>query len=86
MTNQSFPVSPLSDLLDSYAIAAMAELVSAYAPKKLNREKMSILIDDIARTSYYMAAAMLDARSTFHEIILEEGVIKAVQEEESDEA
>jgi len=86
VTNQSFPVSPLSDLLDSYAIAAMAELVSVCAPKEFNSEKMAASIDDIARTSYYMAAAMLDARSVFHDILLEEGVTKAAQEEESDEA
>jgi hypothetical protein len=67
----------------------MAQLVVTYAPEELDLagqpEKIHALCDDIARTSYYMAAAMMDARSTFHEILLEQGAKEAAQEEGSDE-
>ena len=83
--HQSFPVSSLSDLLDSYAVTAMGQLIAIYAPEKLNTKEVDALCDDIGRISYYMAAAMMDARSTFHEILLEQGAKEATQEEKSDE-
>ena len=85
MMHQSFPVSSLSDILDSCALTAMGQLIAIYAPEKLNAKEVDALCDDIARTSYYMAAAMMDARSTFHEILLEQGAKETAQEEESDE-
>lgn len=85
MMHQSFPVSSLSDLLDSYALTAMGQLIAIYAPEKLDTKEVEALCDDIACTSYYMAAAMMDARSTFHEILLEQGAKEAAQEEGADE-
>ena len=83
--HQSFPVSSLSDMLDSCALTAMGQLIAVYAPEKLNPKEGAAIFDDIARISYYMAAAMMDARSSFHELLLEEGAKEAAPEEESDE-
>ena len=85
MMHQSFPVSSLSDILDSCALTAMGQLIAIYAPEKLDIIEGGAVFDDIARISYYMAATMMDARSTYHEILLEQGAKEAAQEEESDE-
>ena len=77
--------TPLSGLMDDFAINAMAQLIHIYAPEKLDIKEGGAVFDDIARISYYMAATMMDARSTYHEILLEQGAKEAAQKEESDE-
>jgi len=85
MTDQSFPAPSLFYMLDSFALAAMEQLIAIHAPEKLITEDEGEVFDDIARVSYYMAAAMMDARSTLHEILLEQAAKKQAQKEESDE-
>lgn len=67
-----------TDLIDTFALASMAELINAYAPEKLSNEDGEVekWCEFIARTSYYMAETMMDTRSTFHDI-----VVKAATEE-----
>ena len=65
---------PLSDLLDDFAIKAMAQLIHAYAPEAFCNDADAIVswCDNIAKVSYCMAAAMIDVRSESHGIILED--------------
>ncbi len=61
----------LSQLLDECALSSMMALVNAYAPEEwpIEREKADQWCDFIAKTSYYMAASMMDARSTFYDAL-----------------
>lgn len=63
----------LSNLLDDFAALAMTQLILTFEPDEvLDRENATEeWCNGIARTSYYMAAAMMDARSTFHDLLLE---------------
>lgn len=59
----------LSNLLDDVAALAMTQLILTFEPDEvLDTEEWC---NGIARTSYCMAAAMMDARSTFHDLLLE---------------
>lgn len=61
----------LSQLLDECALSSMMALVNAYAPEEwpIEQEKADQWCDFIAKTSYYMAASMMDARSTFYDAL-----------------
>lgn len=73
MTNSPAEQVPytLSQLLDEYALNSMMALVNAYAPEEwpIEQENADKWCDFIAKTSYYMAASMMDARSTFYDAL-----------------
>ena len=62
---------PLAQLLDEYALTSMMALINTYAPEEwpIEQENADQWCDFIAKTSYYMAASMMDARSTFHDAL-----------------
>ena len=73
MTNSPAEQTPflLAQLLDEYALTSMMALVNAYAPEEwpVERENADQWCDFIAKTSYYMAASMMDARTTFYDAL-----------------
>ena len=73
----------LTALLDDYAMNAMLALMQVYAPAEWPKEHDDAdkWCDFISTRSYYMAAAMMDARSSFHNVL-----IGYVKEEEQDAA
>ena len=74
--------APLSDLMDDFAMNAMAQLIHIYAPENTNdKEKTAQWCESISSISYVMAASMMDTRTGLHKIILEE-----FQSKEPDEA
>ena len=82
MTNSPAEQTPflLAQLLDEYALTSMMALINAYAPEEwpIERENADQWCDFIAKTSYYMAASMMDARSTFYD------ALAAVEEQTND--
>jgi hypothetical protein len=73
---------PLADLLDDFAITTMAQLIHIYSPKTIgDKEEMIQWCEAIASTSYVLAGAMMNSRSTLHEVI-----VKDFQEKETDAA
>ena len=84
MTSSSSPTGQtpysLLQLLDECALTSMMSLVNAYAPEEwpIERENADQWCDFIAKTSYYMAASMMDARSTFYD------ALAAVEEQTND--
>jgi len=73
----------LTALLDDYAMNAMVALMQVYAPEEWPKEhgEADKWCDFISTRSYYMAAAMMDARSSFHNVLLD-----FAKEEEQDAA
>ena len=73
----------LTTLLDDYAMNAMVALMQVYAPAEWPKEHEDAdkWCDFISTRSYYMAAAMMDARSSFHNVL-----IGYVKEEDQDAA
>jgi hypothetical protein len=73
----------LTTLLDDYAMNAMLALMQVYAPEEWPKEHEDAdkWCDFISTRSYYMAAAMMDARSSFHNVLLD-----VAKEEEQDAA
>jgi hypothetical protein len=73
----------LTTLLDDYAMNAMLALMQVYAPEEWPKEHEDAdkWCDFISTRSYYMAAAMMDARSSFHNVLLD-----FAKEEEQDAA
>ena len=73
MTNSPAEQTPflLAQLLDEYALTSMMALINAYAPEEwpIEQENADRWCDFIAKTSYYMAASMMDARSTLHDAL-----------------
>ena len=70
MTSTS--LAPLADLMDDFAIAAMAQLIHIYSPEDMgDKEDMVQWCEAIASTSYVMAGAMMNARSTLHKAMVE---------------
>jgi hypothetical protein len=65
--------SSLTTLLDDYAMNAMLALMQVYAPEEWPKEHEDAdkWCDFISTRSYYMAAAMMDARSSFHNVLLD---------------
>jgi hypothetical protein len=63
----------LTTLLDDYAMNAMLALMQVYAPEEWPKEHEDAdkWCDFISTRSYYMAAAMMDARSNFHNVLLD---------------
>ena len=73
--------APLSDLMDDFAMNAMAQLIHIYAPENTNdKEKTVQWCENISSTSYVMAASMMDTRTALHAGILEEFQIKEPDE------
>jgi hypothetical protein len=61
---------PLADLMDDFAINTMAQLIHIYSPKTIgDKEEMILWCEAIASTSYVLAGAMINARSTLHKVI-----------------
>ena len=68
MTSPS--AAPLADLMDDFAITAMAQLIHVYSPEDMgDKEEMIQWCEAIASTSYVLAGAMMNARSTLHKVI-----------------
>jgi len=67
------PSTSLSSLLDDVAVCAMAQLMHVHEPDESSDGDNATdkWCEDIARTSYYMAAAMMDARLSFHNMLFE---------------
>ena len=63
----------LTTLLDDYAMNAMLALMQVYAPGEwpVEHDDADKWCDFISTRSYYMAAAMMDARHTFHSVLAE---------------
>lgn len=63
----------LTILLDDYAMNAMLALMQMYAPAEWPKEHDDAdkWCDFISTRSYYMAAAMMDARSSFHNVLID---------------
>jgi hypothetical protein len=63
----------LTTLLDDYAMNAMVALMQVYAPEEwpVEHDDADKWCDFISTRSYYMAAAMMDARSTFHSVLID---------------
>jgi hypothetical protein len=58
--------------MDDFAIAAMAQLIHIYSPEDMgDKEDMVQWCEAIASTSYVMAGAMMNARSTLHKAMVE---------------
>jgi hypothetical protein len=71
MTQHELSEPPLSTLLDDYAINAMLGLMQIYALDEWPEgcEAADEWCDFISTRSYYMAAAMMDARHQFHSVL-----------------
>ena len=63
----------LTTLLDDYAMNAMLALMQVYAPGEwpVEHDDADKWCDFISTRSYYMAAAMMDARSSFHNVLID---------------
>jgi hypothetical protein len=71
MTSTS--AAPLADLMDDFAITAMAQLIHVYSPQDMgDKEKMIQWCEAIASTSYVLASTMMDTRSALHKAIVDE--------------
>ena len=67
----STPAVPLVNLMDDFAITAMAQLIHIYSPQDMgDKEEMIQWCEAIASTSYVLAGAMMNARSTLHTAIV----------------
>ena len=74
--------APLSDLMDDFAMNAMAQLIHTYAPADWgDKEDIVKWCESISSISYLMATSMMDTRTALHKSILEE-----FQGKEPDEA
>ena len=74
--------APLSSLMDSFAMAAMEQLIALYAPEKTESADETIQwCNHIAGMSYAMAGAMINTRSKLHS-----DMIANAQKEEGNEA
>ena len=73
---------PLVDLIDDFAITTMAQLIHIYSPRDMgDKEEMIQWCEAIASTSYVLAGAMMNARSTLYKVMA-----KDFQDEEQDAA
>ena len=74
--------APLSDLMDSFAMAAMEQLIALYAPEKLETADRTIQwCNQIAGMSYAMAGTMMNTRLKLHT-----GIIENTEKEEDNAA
>jgi hypothetical protein len=68
----STPAAPLADLMDDFAINAMAQLIHIYAPEKLESPEETIQwCNQMAGMSYAMAGTMMNTRSKLHSEMIE---------------
>jgi hypothetical protein len=71
MTSTS--AAPLADLMDDFAINAMAQLIHIYSPQDMgDKEEMIQWCEAVASTSYVLASVMMDTRSAVHRGIVDE--------------
>ena len=71
MTSTS--LASLSDLMDDFAINAMAQLIHIYSQAEMaDKEDIVLWCEAVASTSYVMAGAMMDKRSALHQSIAED--------------
>lgn len=64
--------APLSNLMDSFAMAAMEQLIALYAPEKTESPEETIQwCNHIAGMSYAMAGTMMNTRLKLHTGIIE---------------
>ena len=76
------PEAPLSSLMDSFAMAAMEQLIALYAPEKLESADETIQwCNHIAGMSYAMAGTMMNTRLKLHT-----GIIENTEKEEDNAA
>lgn len=67
MTSDSFSATPLTDLMDGFAMIAMEQFVSLYAPDKPENPKQVVeWCERIAGMSYAMAGTMINKRLELH--------------------
>ena len=65
--------APLSDLMDDFAMNAMAQLIHIYAPENTNNKEETVQwCANLASISYVMAASMMDTRTALHAGIVED--------------
>ena len=75
--------APLSDLMDDFAMNAMAQLIHIYAPESTNDKEETVQwCANVASISYVMAASMIETRTAFHAGI----VTEAFRNKRTDEA
>ena len=73
--------APLSDLMDDFAMNAMAQLIHIYAPEKLQSpDEIIKWCKHMAGISYAMASIMMDTRVATHKGILEDHQNKEANE------
>ena len=74
--------APLSDLMDDFAMNAMAQLIHIYAPESTkDKEETVQWCANVASISYVMAASMIETRTAFHA-----GIVEDFRNKRTDEA
>ena len=74
--------APLSDLMDDFAMNAMAQLIHIYAPENTNNKEETVQwCANLASISYVMAASMMDTRTALHA-----GIVEDFRNKRTDEA
>ena len=64
--------APLSNLMDTFAMAAMEQLIALYAPEKIESTEETIQwCNHIAGMSYAMAGTMMNTRFKLHSETIE---------------
>jgi hypothetical protein len=70
------------DLMDDFAINAMAQLIHIYAPESTNDKEETVQwCANVASISYVMAASMIETRTAFHA-----GIVEDFRNKRTDEA
>jgi hypothetical protein len=65
--------APLSDLMDDFAMNAMAQLIHIYVSENTNNKEETVQwCANLASISYVMAASMMDTRTALHAGIVED--------------
>ena len=73
--------APLSDLMDSFAMAAIKKLIVLYTPKIETADGVIQWCNQIAEMSYAMARTMMNTRLELHA-----GIIENTEKEEENAA
>ena len=67
MTANPSSTAPLSDLMDSFAMVAMEQFISIYAPEQLGSPEETVeWCKMMAGMSYAMAGTMMNTRHDLH--------------------
>ena len=67
MTANPSATAPLSDLMDSFAMVAMEQFISTYAPEQLGSPEETVeWCKMMAGMSYAMAGTMMNTRLDLH--------------------